>query len=223
MYSKTSMKQRVLLKGKDAIDLLHRISSVNLKKSKTSPKMPGLILNPQGKILSFFEIELQSEDQAVVEFEDQFLAILDQYTFGERYEVIKLDPIPENSMEDLDRILAMTPKLGNEFFSNGEVNPLEVNLKTAIHDQKGCYPGQEVIEKIISLGSPAKKLCLLQTTSEATLTLPTPLKDAEGKEAGTLTSFADHYGLAILKRNYLKEGLSLFAGGISFTIQKVSP
>ncbi|MCM0607119.1 MAG: hypothetical protein KA715_13600 [Xanthomonadaceae bacterium] len=40
-------------------------------------------------------------------------------------------------------------------------NPLDLALVSAIADQKGCYPGQEVIEKIIALGSPAKRLCLV--------------------------------------------------------------
>lgn len=42
-----------------------------------------------------------------------------------------------------------------------DANPLELNLRSAIADQKGCYPGQEVIEKIIAIGSPAKRLCLV--------------------------------------------------------------
>ncbi len=222
MYSKTSMKQRVLLKGKDAIDLLHRISSVNLKKSETSPKMPALILNPQGKILSYFEIEVPTKDEAIIEFNDQFLELLDQYTFAERYEIVKLDPITESSNSEIDRIMKMIPKQGNEFLSNGEMNPLEVNLRSAVHDQKGCYPGQEVIEKIISLGSPAKKLCLLKTDDQDTPSLPATLKDMDGLEAGTLTSYSNQFALGILKRMHLKEGSVLFADGIAFTVQKVS-
>lgn len=42
-----------------------------------------------------------------------------------------------------------------------ESNPLDLGLTGAIADQKGCYPGQEVIEKIIAIGSPAKRLCLV--------------------------------------------------------------
>jgi len=42
-------------------------------------------------------------------------------------------------------------------------NPLDLGLRDGISDQKGCYPGQEVIEKIISLGSPSKRLVQIET------------------------------------------------------------
>jgi folate-binding protein YgfZ len=35
--------------------------------------------------------------------------------------------------------------------------PLEIS-KDGIHEQKGCYPGQEVIERMIALGKPAKQI-----------------------------------------------------------------
>jgi folate-binding protein YgfZ len=156
------MKQRVLLKGKDGLDLLHRISTIDLKQPKSREKTQGLILNPQGKIRASFAITLLSNDTAEIEFEDAFLEALDQYTFSERYEIEKLTDAAPDSVSEQQRILSLTPKLGAEFKSDEATNPLEVNLKSAIHDQKGCYPGQEVVEKIISLGSPSRKLCLLE-------------------------------------------------------------
>lgn len=227
MYSNSCMKQRVLLKGKDALDLLHRISSVDLKKALQGCTQEGLILNPQGKILSFFLITLRSEQEALVEFQDDFLALLDQYTFSEKYEIEKLAPASEESGSEKDRILKLKPRQGFEFASDGSVNPLEINLRTAVHDQKGCYPGQEVIEKIISLGSPAKRLCLLVASPTVQLSCPQTLKNAEGAEAGTLTSFAEGFGLAILKRPHAIENKELLAvddqqSNVVLTVQKVS-
>lgn len=221
------MKQRVLLKGKDAIDLLHRISSVDLKKPRFGLEQTGLILNPQGKILSFFTINQVNENDALVEFEDAFLDLLDQYTFSEKYEIEKLSVVETTSLSEKDRILSLTPKQGNEFTADGSINPLEINLRAAIHDQKGCYPGQEVIEKIISLGSPARRLCLLTANQATTLKVPQALKNREGQEAGFLTSFVDGVGLAILKRPFAHEKIELFAlqanqEKITLTVQKVS-
>ena len=216
------MKQRVLLKGADVIDLLHRISSLDLKHIEFNQKKQGLLLNPQGKILSYFETILTAPNALQVEFEGSFLEILEQYTFAEQYTVEKLAPSSEDDLSEKDRILNLTPKMGNEFQSTGETNPLEVNLKTAISDQKGCYPGQEVIEKIIAIGSPAKKLCLLEGTASSELKLPAILLNAKNEEAGILTSYADGVGLAILKRTQLKEGIELFHSPFQFTLKKVS-
>jgi folate-binding protein YgfZ len=221
MYSKMSMKQRVLLSGSDAIDLLHRISTVNTKQLALNEKIPALILNPQGKIVCFFFVTKTDPKSLEIEFEENFLEVLDQFTFGERYQVTPLESGQATDPSEAERIQNLVPKLGYEFKSNGETNPLEVNLRTAIHDNKGCYPGQEVIEKIISLGSPAKKLSLLEgVTSE---TLPTPLFDsASGSEVGTLTSVSGGFGLGILKRTHLKEDLILKTKESQFKVKRIS-
>jgi folate-binding protein YgfZ len=42
-----------------------------------------------------------------------------------------------------------------------KVTPLDVNGLSGIVQQKGCYPGQEVIERTIALGRPSKKLAMI--------------------------------------------------------------
>lgn len=222
------MKQRVLLKGKDALDLLHRISSVDLKRTQLNEPCEGLILNPQGKILSYFTLTRESENDVLVDFEGEFLSLLDQYTFGEKYEIIPQLSPPSPAASELERIKLLKPLFGREFKSDGTSNPLEVNLSSAIHDQKGCYPGQEVIEKILSLGSPARRLCLLATDEISEISCPATLFGPDGQEAGTLTSFEKTLGLAVLKRPHAVEHKKLSAvdhhqKSISLTVQKVSP
>lgn len=52
----------------------------------------------------------------------------------------------------------------------GEINssliPLEAKMNSAVHENKGCYPGQEVIERIRSIGAPPRVLCKLQLKDE---------------------------------------------------------
>jgi folate-binding protein YgfZ len=43
-----------------------------------------------------------------------------------------------------------------------DVIPLELGLLDGIAQGKGCYPGQEVIERILTQGSPPRKLALLR-------------------------------------------------------------
>ena len=217
------MKQRVLLKGVAGLDLLHRISSVDIKHLKLKQKTKGLLLNPSGKIESIFEIELLNSDEAEITFQDEFLIHLEKFTFAEQYLITPLEPAPESSLSERARILELTPKLGNEFLPNGETNPLEVNLRSAIADQKGCYPGQEVIEKIVSIGSPARKLCLLETKLYTeSFVIPTPLTTSDGLEVGTLTSFDAGLALGIIRRTHLKVGTILLAHQIPFTLIQVS-
>jgi folate-binding protein YgfZ len=217
MYSKSTMKQRILLTGKDGIDLLQRITTIHFQRLSINLPQPGLILNPQGKILCYFEVTNKGvTDQVEITFQDSFMELLEQYTFGERYKIEKLAVIEEicSAEQTLKRIQSRIPKLGNEFLNNGESNPLEINLETAIHDQKGCYPGQEVIEKIIAIGSPAKKLCLVKCLNQSPLELPLPLDLDHGK----LTSYQSAYGLAIVRKTHANPGTVLHSINYSFQV-----
>ncbi len=57
------------------------------------------------------------------------------------------------------RVAATQPWLGQEITQNR--NPLEVGLSGLFSSAKGCYPGQEVIEKTLTLGAPARRLVRL--------------------------------------------------------------
>ncbi|MBC7385442.1 MAG: hypothetical protein H7301_04655 [Cryobacterium sp.] len=121
----------------------------------------------------------------------------------------------ENSLpEELerDRILNLTPKVNCELLFDS--NPLEIGMRKGIADNKGCYPGQEVIEKIISLGSPAKRLTLLYGEKGA---IPEPgakVLSPEGIEVGVLSSVISSpnggfSALTLLRKNVLQVGKEL--------------
>ncbi|MCM2324490.1 MAG: hypothetical protein NDJ90_14625 [Oligoflexia bacterium] len=128
------------------------------------------------------------------------------------------------------RIRALRPRAGAELDENSI--PLELGLTDAISTDKGCYPGQEVIERIISHGAPARRLCLLE--SPATGALPQPgsplLNQAEPPaEIGQLTSIARDgdklIALAFVRKIQAKEGTQVIFGETKTpaTIVKVAP
>ncbi len=65
--------------------------------------------------------------------------------------------------------------------------PLEADLMNAIHTNKGCYPGQETIAKILNLGHPARKLVGIVWDTEDPLPGGTALFLGD-REVGRLTS-----------------------------------
>lgn len=220
------MKQRVLLKGSDAIDLLHRISTLDFKRMPLNQNRVGLILNPKGMIVSYFEVTKTSNDSVELSFADQTLEVLDQYTFAENYSITPIQGTSNDAQSEQARIAELTPAFGKEFRSDGTSNPLELNLKSAIDDQKGCYPGQEVIEKIISLGSPAKRLCLVGTKASDQIETPQELI-FEGQKVGVLTSFlrledGTGIGLALLRKTVAAIDQTVMIGNVALTIERVS-
>ncbi|MCB9535989.1 MAG: folate-binding protein YgfZ [Myxococcales bacterium] len=83
--------------------------------------------------------------------------------------------------------------------------PLELSVEDGYTEGKGCYPGQEVIERTLALGRPARQL--LRLTLDGPADVGADLL-SEGRVAGVLTSVATRpdgvvVGLALVKRKYL--------------------
>lgn len=265
------------MKGPDASDFLHRLTTVHVKAMKPGTGAPGFFLTAQGKIKAYFHLWMLGADEFFFEFDagadekwkTELLGIIDQFHFGEKFTLTEhaelksawllgewgnLAPSqtsatgeirffhhgskdfgiswisawgPEKALNtwaassgakeitfekiDEQRISATRPRVDTELSEN--TIPLEVGLKDAISDNKGCYPGQEVIERIISLGSPPRRLARIDGTGPA----PEPgemLRSQDGtQEVGQITSVAATKGgyraLALVKKIHAKEGIAV--------------
>jgi folate-binding protein YgfZ len=158
-------------------------------------------------------------------------------TFGENWTSIWgpteevdafLGSLPAQALSEEDfehrRVLALFPGADRELVP--DANPLELGLRSAIDDGKGCYPGQEVIEKIISLGSPAKRLARVESDSPITIGAKFFLEDGK-TEVGSATSASTRDGrsiaLALLRKNALEEGKNLkLENGSSARVGKIA-
>ncbi len=133
--------------------------------------------------------------------------------------------LTESEFENI-RILSLYPRIDVELLLDS--NPLELGLRDAISDNKGCYPGQEVIEKIISLGSPAKRLAMLRGPGSAPI--PGAKIFLSGAEVGIVSSATrDDSGfaaLALLRKNAAHDGQALTIGDGSnpspATVERIS-
>ncbi len=272
------------MKGKDARDFLHRLTTTNINGLEPGDFRPGFFLNPQGKIRAAFRVACRAPDSFYLEVEggagdawkDSLLTVMDQFTFAEKYELAEttglantwifgLPGATENRLEeriidgetlillhgskhafaatwtsvwgprtavdrfvtaettgrmeesefDHSRIQTLFPRIDRELVL--DANPLEIGMRYAVADNKGCYPGQEVVEKIVSLGAPAKRLALLSGVG------PLPargaaLRTADGMEVGSVTSATREESegftvLALLRKNVATEGKKLNLAG----------
>ena len=87
----------------------------------------------------------------------------------------------------------------------GETIPIEAGLWRGISFRKGCYLGQEVIERLFSRGRPNKRL--MQLSWEGAAVAPRTPLEAGGKSAGFVTaSFAEGglvHALGYVRRKHL--------------------
>jgi folate-binding protein YgfZ len=96
------------------------------------------------------------------------------------------------------RIAAAWPKMGAEIVP-GEAIPAETGLTdVAISYTKGCYPGQELVERMDSRGSTAPRhLTVLDRRPDDQ---PGATVRRDGVEIGTVTSVGSSQVLAFVKR-----------------------
>ena len=101
--------------------------------------------------------------------------------------------IPEVSSKSLEflRLLDARPLFGQDIRNTETARdlPQETAQAHALHFAKGCYLGQEIVERIRSRGQVHRRFTAFRLTGELPSTLPAPL-EAGGKPAGELTSAA---------------------------------
>lgn len=109
--------------------------------------------------------------------------------------------VPEGTAADLERarVEAGWPAMGAEIVP-GETIPAETGVvAVAVDFRKGCYPGQELVERMESRGATAPRR--LRTLTVADGARPgDPVVDAEGRQVGVLTSVAGMAAIASVRR-----------------------
>ncbi|CAN5766019.1 folate-binding protein YgfZ [soil metagenome] len=111
------------------------------------------------------------------------------------------DGASEGSLDDLEhaRVAAGWPVMGREIVP-GERLPAELGVSSvAVNFKKGCYPGQELVERMDSRGAQApRQLRRLAVDEGASAGDPI---EVDGAELGRLTSVAGRQALGFVKRN----------------------
>jgi len=101
------------------------------------------------------------------------------------------------------RIDAIWPAMGSEIVP-GETIPAETGVSDrAVSFTKGCYPGQELVERMDSRGAVAPRL-LQRVGVPADRTRPGDPYVVDGVEVGTVTSVWHDQALAYVKRSALQ-------------------
>jgi folate-binding protein YgfZ len=104
------------------------------------------------------------------------------------------------------RIAAGVPRIGQD--TDHRTIPNEIGVfGTAVHLNKGCYPGQETVARVQTLGRPPRRLVRLQLDGsvDALPARGTPISYRD-RQVGVMGSSARHYeqgpiGLGLVKRN----------------------
>ena len=116
------------------------------------------------------------------------------------------------TLSERERIVGLHPRHGHEI--DEAFNPFEVGLAHEVHLAKGCFTGQEALQRLITYDSVRRRPVHVQLSGEHAddaRTLPCDIL-AAGERAGVLTSAAARDGFALVKRDVLSAGTALSLG-----------
>lgn len=123
------------------------------------------------------------------------------------------------------RLEHFKPRYGEDILAT--TLPQETTISKALHFQKGCYLGQEIVERIRSQGHVNKVLTGLEIETRDPVPAGTKLT-AEGKDVGQVTSSAYSpalgkvVGLGYVRLRKMEAGGTLLAGNATASIRPVS-
>ena len=122
-------------------------------------------------------------------------------------------PVTPEAIETL-RLLEATPKFGVDI--RDKDLPQETAQTRALHFTKGCYLGQEIVERIRSRGAVHRTFTAFRL--DGTLPAPGTRLEVDGKIAGELTSTGvgpnGQIGLGFIRREFIeRQAEILYPGG----------
>jgi folate-binding protein YgfZ len=135
-----------------------------------------------------------------------------------------LEPLGDETLETL-RIEAGIPRFGVE--TDDSVIPLEANMDELIDFDKGCYVGQEIIARLDTLGTPAKKLRTLIFQGGAAPEPGADIENDDERSVGTVRSAAwsplldAPIALGYVKRNSNEPGTVLRVEGREARVERL--
>jgi len=123
------------------------------------------------------------------------------------------------------RLESAHPRFGEDFCD--QQIPHETQLLHAIHFNKGCYLGQEIVERVRARGHVNRKLVQLHIATQQAPTPGTKLLTGDGKEAGVVTSAAFSPALGkVVALGYVRvehTGAALRAGDAIAVVTPLKP
>ncbi len=166
------------------------------------------LLQPTGKVDVLARVERTADEEFVFDVDegwgDALVARLNRFKIRVKVDVEPMSPIVvgEGTPAEVEaaRVEAGWPAMGAEVVP-GETIPAETGITdVAVDLRKGCYPGQELVERMDSRGASAPRQ--LRVVDVADGAAPGDPIVIDGIEVGRLTSVAGRRALGYVKRGH---------------------
>ncbi len=199
-------RDAVTVTGADAMTYLQSQLSQEIRDLGVGDARWTFLLEPNGRIDVLARVTRTADDSYRLDtdagFGEVLLARVNRFKIRVRAEV-ELHESGERSLDDRvegQRIESGWPRMGSEIVT-GETIPAETGLnELAVDFKKGCYPGQELVERMDSRAAVAPRSLRRLDVSEGAAAGDT-IVDADGNHVGVLTTVSGTRALGYVKRN----------------------
>ena len=203
-----SARDHVIVEGPDALTYLHSQVAQDLRDLAVDESTWTLVLEPSGKVESLARVTRSGDDRFVFDidagFGEALAARLSRFKIRVQAEisvVAAASPSPSDDHE-VARIEAGWPRMGFEIMPGETIPAVTGVVPVAVNFTKGCFPGQELVERMDSRGADApKQLRIVDAVKGA---VPGDPVIVDGTEVGAITSVspAGDLALAMIKRGH---------------------
>jgi len=201
-------RDRVTVSGADAQTYLQSQIAQEIRDLEVGSARWTFVLDPSGKVDVLARIQRTGDDVFVLDtdagFGEALLARINRFKIRVDAET-RLDPASADAADldhELARISAGWPKMGAEIEPGATIPATTGVVMLAVNFQKGCYPGQELVERMDSRGADAPRTLRIVDLDEGA-GVGTAVHDGDGNEVGTVTSVGGEGGIGLA---YVKRG-----------------
>lgn len=195
-------RDRVWVRGPDAASYLQSQVSQELGDLDVGAERWTFVLDPTGKVDALARIGRVSDEAFLLDTDAGFGDVLAARLARFKIRVAaELETEPADRAEPSDehetvRISAGWPRSGREILP-GDTIPAALGIEqAAVSFTKGCYPGQELVERMNSRGAAAPRTLRIVEVGRGAAP-GDPVTDAAGEVVGELTSVAPEGGVAL--------------------------
>ncbi len=203
-------RDRVTVAGPDAQRYLQSQLAQDIDGLAISSSRWTLVLDPTGKIVVLARVARTGDHEYVLDtdagYGDGLVARLERFKIRVDAE-ITIAPADSDGWPpeaEAARIAAGWPRMGAEIVPGETIPAMTGLVGVAASVTKGCYPGQELVERMDSRGAEAPRSLRILIAPDGA-TPGDPVVDDAGVEVGTYTSVGPD-GLAL---GYVKRSVTL--------------
>ena len=195
-------RDHVLVEGRDALAYLHSQISQDIRDLAVGESRWTLVLEPSGKVESLARVTRTADESFDFDTDAGFGEAL--ATRLARFKIrveAEITTVPAATASPSDaheaaRVSAGWPRLGHEIVPGETIPAVTGVVPVAVNFTKGCYPGQELVERMDSRGADAPRALRIVEIGEG-IVPGDALVDESGADIGTVTSVSPSGGLAL--------------------------